>query len=562
MDLLGLEVLVLDCQSSGASPTHGHLMELGWCQTRAGDDAPPRVSSRLVALPEGAFIPRAVSEITGLTRADFADAVEPAAVWRELAGALAGAPSASSCGAASPTVIHYASFEQAWLSHLAADHGPLPRALDVACTHAIARRAFPDLPRRSLRALAGYYGFAPELVRRSAGHVAATAHVWRHLVRDLAAQGVATWAELSAFLAEKAPRSKNGRRGFPMDRDKRLGLPDKPGIYQMLRTSGDVLYVGKATSLKRRVNSYFTRRPAKRRGSSERALEMLSQARDIAVTVTETAVEAALLETDLIKQHRPPYNVQLTSDARDAWFAGRDLQGAATRPDDEHRVGPLPSRYALFGYSALREVFAAQGGRRERLARALAMPAALGPEPEVFAAGCELFAARHGLKRRDHAALMTLSKRLATLQRRGELEEGEPREDNTWDPERVARHLERVVLAAGQLVRRARWLCLLSQATVAWQEPDHPLRRMLVVHRAAIVERAYLAPDSPAPIPPDSHLGLRERQAIFDIAAYDRLRVLSTELKRLGAEGCDVDVRLGERVLLSGERLDRLLWVI
>jgi DNA polymerase-3 subunit epsilon len=552
MDLLAIEVLVLDCQSTGATPKHGSLMELGWCRTRAGDDAEPAVRSRLVALPEGAFIPRAVSQITGLVRDDFAGAPPPAEVWAELQSELGGA------GEPLPTVIHYASFEETWLLGLAEAHGPLPRALDVACTHAMARRAFPDLPRRSLRALAGYYGFAPELVRRSAGHVAATAHVWRHLARELTARGVRGWDELRAFLADKAPRSTRGRRGFPMDRDKRLGLPDRPGIYQMLRLNGDVLYVGKATSLKKRVNSYFT----KRAGYNERALEMLTQARDLAVIVTETATEAALLETDLIKRHRPPYNVQLVGDARDAWFASRDLRDAAPRPDDDHRVGPLPSRFALYGYAALREVLRDGGGKPERVARALAMPAALGPDASVFASGVELFRVRYDPPDLGHAALMKVSKRLAALQRRGLLDEGEPREDQSWDPERVARHLERVVLSAGQLLRRARWLCLLSQAAVAWQEPGHPLRRMLLVHRAEVVERSYIPVDEVLPCPPDAAVPQRARQAAFDIAAYDRLRVLSTELKRLGAEGCEVDVRLGQRILLSGRKLDRLLWAI
>ena len=82
-------------------------------------------------------------------------------------------------------------------------------------------------------------------------------------------------------------------------RDVRLALPDGPGVYRMLRISGDVLYVGKATSLHHRVNSYFR----KQKGIHERTLEMLSQARDLSFVVTESPLEAALLEPDEIKRH-------------------------------------------------------------------------------------------------------------------------------------------------------------------------------------------------------------------------------------------------------------------
>jgi DNA polymerase III subunit epsilon len=55
--------------------------------------------------------------------------------------------------------------------------------LDIVCTHDIARRLFPDLPRRGVRALTGYFGRGVSALRRSADHVEATAFVWRGLVR-------------------------------------------------------------------------------------------------------------------------------------------------------------------------------------------------------------------------------------------------------------------------------------------------------------------------------------------------------------------------------------------
>ena len=124
-----------------------------------------------------------------------------------------------------------------------------------------------------------------------------------------------------------------------MPRSVRLAVPDAPGIYRMLRINGDVLYVGKATALHHRVNSYFR----KQQHVPERLLEMLSQARGLSYDITPTALEAALIEADEIKRHRPPYNIALTTDRRDVWFAARNLTTWGPCVSAPCPLGPLVS---------------------------------------------------------------------------------------------------------------------------------------------------------------------------------------------------------------------------
>src|SRR5215813_9445418 len=216
-----VEVLVVDCQATAAAP-RGHLLEIGWAQVCNTVTHP---HGFLIALPEGEQIPPAVSRITGISQHMMRAAVDRQLAWRALSDQAANLTQQPA-----PTVIHFARFEQPFLRTLAAGVFPL----DVVCTRDIARRLLPDLPRCSLRALAGYFGRAVGALRRSADHVEATAFVWQQLVRLLEVKGVFTWDALHDWLAAPVERTQGRRRAWPMPRDVRLSLPHAPGIYRML----------------------------------------------------------------------------------------------------------------------------------------------------------------------------------------------------------------------------------------------------------------------------------------------------------------------------------------
>ena len=94
-----------------------------------------------------------------------------------------------------------------------------------------------------------------------------------------------------------------------MIRDYLKRLDDKPGVYRMLDAKGDVLYVGKARSLKKRVAAY-----AKPMGHDARIGRMIAATCSMMFLTTESETEALLLEQNLIKQLKPRYNVLLRDD--------------------------------------------------------------------------------------------------------------------------------------------------------------------------------------------------------------------------------------------------------
>jgi excinuclease ABC subunit C len=89
-------------------------------------------------------------------------------------------------------------------------------------------------------------------------------------------------------------------------------LPDRPGVYLMKDARGDVLYVGKAQSLRNRVRSYWQKQAPG--GEIHRIRSVIDRVADVEVTQTDSVSEALLLEANLIKRYRPRFNVRLKDD--------------------------------------------------------------------------------------------------------------------------------------------------------------------------------------------------------------------------------------------------------
>jgi excinuclease ABC subunit C len=153
------------------------------------------------------------------------------------------------------------------------------------------------------------------------------------------------------------------------------GLPEQPGVYLYLNAAGETIYVGKARTLRDRVRSYLGAY-----GSSPRTDALLDEIARLEVIVTDSVVEALVLENNLIKQRSPKYNILLRDDKSYPYLQlttneafPRVLVARRVERDGSYYAGPfLPARFArktmslthrLFGIRSCNEVITGKRGR-------------------------------------------------------------------------------------------------------------------------------------------------------------------------------------------------------
>lgn len=128
-------------------------------------------------------------------------------------------------------------------------------------------------------------------------------------------------------------------------------LPDLPGCYLYYNNSGEIIYVGKAKNLKKRVKSYFNRSQ-----KSPKTVQLVSHIERLEYIITDTEVEAFILEDQLIKKHKPKYNILLKDDKKYPYFLITDedfprilvVRKKNLNPDKGHFFGPYTDARAMY----------------------------------------------------------------------------------------------------------------------------------------------------------------------------------------------------------------------
>jgi len=540
-DLFQLPVTVLDCQTTGASPSKGFLLEMAWTILVSSEECSPDIHSFLVAQPAGEPLPGRITRMTGIKSVLPGEGIADCELAKLLLPALKYAV----------PVAHFAVFEQRWIDDLYSRYLPDEEIPRIICTREISRRLYPGLPRKGIRAVTGFMGHSMDEKKRAAGHVFATVHIWKRIVSDLRERGIRNLSQLYDFIAEPLSH-RSGSWDYPLPRETRLSIPDSPGVYRLLSQSEEVLYVGKASSLRKRVNSYFTKRRA-----DEKTLELVSQVHDIFTSVCETPLEAALLEFSTIRRFDPPYNVALRKRDYGTFFLSNDMSSCSSELGNGFIWGPVPEHSPALLLNEILEKIN-QGGciSEDRLGLDY-----LPLERGALESGFSIFRDEF-----DGDSPVSLSSLLsaglaAWLSRNDEKcsESGEKEGDRepvvSVDDEGVRNHLEWLVAAGARALRRGSWFRLLGWSSLLWKPLLSNMIRSVVLREGKILSSAWFPGN--AALSPEPVCSIK-KQLHIDSELYDLLRVLDSEVRRITTDGSLIGILLPGGKHLDREKLKRL----
>ncbi len=526
LGLKALEVLYLDCQTTGAVPPKAHIIELGWGRGQ-------QMRSSLVALPGEETLPKRIASLTGIGAAELCNAPTLDEVWHEIW---------RDQDPEVPCVVHYAQFENKFFRAIEG-----VQVENIICTFEIARRLFPDLPSRSIRALSGYLGHHTEELKRSLHHVQATAHIWSHLSELLERDhGIKDFNRLKDWLAE-TPVPKARKKKYALAPEKRLCLPDKPGVYHLLHKDGHVLYVGKATSLKSRVNSYFRGQSTK----GARLNELTTQVADIKVQQVSSPLEAALVEAEAIKRYEPPYNRAQKSQGRQIGFCSVNF-----KPKMEGKKGDFGPFSSLGFIEHIVSLMQALEGNSEVLESFAEL------EENVLLNGLAFYRQKFLLDGKSWRRILiehwaesirrARERRLAVEDEDGE-DEVQKEADREWQPEDVCHYVVRSFAGFARRIHRSRWLQRLVNCSLYWRYPNSRKWLRLDVRGGEITFGQPLAEFK-------SKEKIFSKPVQFNLVLYDRMQVLSMEVRRLLREGCEVRLLPETGQMLDETQLARLMF--
>ncbi|BBZ04003.1 hypothetical protein MCHIJ_34400 [Mycolicibacterium chitae] len=260
-------------------------------------------------------------------------------------------------------VAHNAGFDMGFLRAAAAQCDIAWPRPPVLCTVRLARRVLTrdEAPSVRLADLARLLGAATTPTHRALDDARATVDVLHRLIERVGNQGVRTYPALRSYLPDVTP-AQRAKRGLATQ------LPRAPGVYLFRGPSAEVLYVGTATDLRRRVGQYFN-------GSDSRARmrEMVALAESVDHVECAHALEAGVRELRLLAAHAPPFNRRSKFPQRWWWVALSDEAFArfvvVRRPRHPGALGPFRSRADVAQTAALLARFAGVRTCTTRLGR-------------------------------------------------------------------------------------------------------------------------------------------------------------------------------------------------
>ena len=359
-----VDFVVLDTETTGLRPGPDRVIEVAGVRLRGG-----AIIERFQSiLNPGRRVPPFIVQFTGITQEMVNDAPSAHEIMPAFLRFIDGAV----------IVGHNVGFDMSFLSHEAQLIGQT-FPIDSIDTIMLARRMLPPLKRFKLDAVAAYLKIPTANRHRAMGDSEVTAEIFLHLLKLARQQGIETLGHLrrrlqlpvawTGDITQVATDEKGGKAradgklssaqttvmtrptgSLFLDPAWKQNFSLKPGVYLMKDAFGQIIYVGKAKCLKKRLASYYSQ-PL---GYTRKMDGLLQSVKEIETIVLGSELEALLVESQMIKQLQPAYNVQLRNYELYP-FIKIDVQHAfprvyATREvaaDGARYFGPFRSRHMV-----------------------------------------------------------------------------------------------------------------------------------------------------------------------------------------------------------------------
>ncbi|KOX22331.1 hypothetical protein ADK67_24080 [Saccharothrix sp. NRRL B-16348] len=315
--------VVFDLETTGGRADGDAITEIGAVKVRGG-----RVIGEFGTLvdPERGIPPQVVA-LTGITQMMVTGAPPLSTVL----------PAFLEFAAGSVLVAHNSGFDVGFIKAACARLGYTWPKPTVVCTVKLARRVLSrdEAPSCRLSALAHLFGVSVQPNHRALIDARATVEVLHHLLERVGSVGVHSLEELVAYLPEVTPAQRRKRTLASH-------LPSTPGVYLFRGPSEEVLYVGTASDLRRRVRQYFTASEGRKR-----LREMVSLAVRVDAVECAHSLEAEVRELRLLTAHKPAYNRRSKNQGQAWWLVLTDEafpRLSVVRTPREGAFGPFRSR--------------------------------------------------------------------------------------------------------------------------------------------------------------------------------------------------------------------------
>lgn len=280
---------VLDFETTGTSAVNDRAIEIGIVKVK---DLRITETYQTFINP-GRPLPYFISQLTGITNDDLTDAPYFEDIVLDIKRFIGD----------DILVAHNANFDYSFLKHEFEKSGLEAPSNSLLCTLKLSKKLYPELESHKLSKLTSHFKILHKGVHRALGDATVTAKIFIKMIKQLEEENeISTYTELLTY--HSAPRTLFRIIKKKLIEDYTL-VPANPGVYFFRNAKNDIVYIGKAKDLRKRVKNYFVNT------APRKAKEISRRSSHLGFIETNSELTALLTESELIKLHKPKFNTLL-----------------------------------------------------------------------------------------------------------------------------------------------------------------------------------------------------------------------------------------------------------